>query len=173
MGAKTCCSTFYWMVQAQAKGYGHFTHFLPCPLVGHYYQRGTVTQWLYRRWIPGYQMKDWTLIGCLVKALCDSWVAFDIFVELKFFCLLVKNIFEHCFWMLHLKTLKLIGKLNQLQIATTIPDFQISRKEAFISIKGNAAFLRWWGVGVFLILDIANMDVTEFHNWRETKKIQR
>ena len=32
--------------QGQAKGHGRITNFLPLPLVGHHFQRTTVTQWL-------------------------------------------------------------------------------------------------------------------------------
>ena len=45
-------------MQGQARGYGRITHFLPLPLRGHRFQRATVTQWLDRFQIPGYQMKN-------------------------------------------------------------------------------------------------------------------
>ena len=44
--------------QGQARGYGRITHILPLPLVGHHFQRATVTKWLDRFQIQGYQMKD-------------------------------------------------------------------------------------------------------------------
>ena len=44
--------------QGQARGYGRITHILPLPLVGHHFQRATVTKWLDRFQIQWYQMKD-------------------------------------------------------------------------------------------------------------------
>ena len=50
------------IVQGQARGYGRITHFLPLALVGHHFQRTTVTQWLDRFQILGYQMKDTDIV---------------------------------------------------------------------------------------------------------------
>ena len=52
--------------QGQARGYGRITHFLPLPLRGHHFQRATVTQWLDRFQIPGYQMKDMDIVFPLI-----------------------------------------------------------------------------------------------------------
>ena len=52
--------------QGQVRGYGHITHFLPLPLRGHHFQRATVTQWLDRFQIPGYQMKDMDIVFPLI-----------------------------------------------------------------------------------------------------------
>ena len=52
--------------QGQARGYGRITHFLPLPLRGHHFQRATVTQWLDRFQIPGYQMKDMYIVFPLI-----------------------------------------------------------------------------------------------------------
>ena len=53
-------------VQEQAREYGRITHFLPLPLRGHHSQRATVTQWLDRFQIPGYQMKDMDIVFPLI-----------------------------------------------------------------------------------------------------------
>ena len=52
--------------QGQAREYGRITHFLPLPLRGHHFQRATVTQWLDRFQIPGYQMKDMDIVFPLI-----------------------------------------------------------------------------------------------------------
>ena len=52
--------------QGQARRYGRITHFLPLPLRGHHFQRATVTQWLDRFQIPGYQMKDMHIVFPLI-----------------------------------------------------------------------------------------------------------
>ena len=52
--------------QGQARGYGRITHFLPLPLVGHHFQKNTVTQWLDRFQILGYQMKDTDIVFPLI-----------------------------------------------------------------------------------------------------------
>ena len=56
----------YYHYQGQARGYGRITHFLPLPLRGHHFQRATVTQWLDRFQIPGYQMKDMDIVFPLI-----------------------------------------------------------------------------------------------------------
>ena len=55
-----------WVSQGQAREYGRITHFLPLPLEGHYFQRATVTQWLNRFQISGYQMKDMNIVFLLI-----------------------------------------------------------------------------------------------------------
>ena len=55
-----------WLQQGQARGDGRITHFLPLPLRGHHFQRATVTQWLDRFQIPGYQMKDMDIVFPLI-----------------------------------------------------------------------------------------------------------
>ena len=53
-------------LQGQARGYGRITPFLPLPIRGHHFQRATVTQWLDRFQIPGYQMKDMDIVFALI-----------------------------------------------------------------------------------------------------------
>ena len=52
--------------QGQARGYELITHFPPLPLVGHHFQRATVTQGLNRFQIPGHQMKDMDIVSPLI-----------------------------------------------------------------------------------------------------------
>ena len=54
------------MEQGQARGYRRITHFLPLPLRGHHFQKATVTQWLDKFQILGYQMKDMDIVFPLI-----------------------------------------------------------------------------------------------------------
>ena len=64
--SKLLLNSFHKLRQGQAREYGRITHFLPLPLEGHYFQRATVTQWLNRFQISGYQMKDMDIVFPLI-----------------------------------------------------------------------------------------------------------